>query len=576
MKKIIYFTICIFLIYTSGFSQKEFWGVTTGYNYINPMFPSAFGTIFKVDFDGQNRTTMHAFDSISGKLPYGRLLLASNGKLYGTASEGGVVFPPPNSSMSGGILYEYDFTFGEYKVDAYFASSALPNLRRPIDGVIELSPGKLYGTAESTIFKYDFDTEVTSLVAFVPSFTSQILTMTNTMSGELTKASNGMLYGTSQRYSACPDGAPFLGSIVRINPVNNGFTYIYPFNCTAVDGWHPTGSLVEGAPGKLYGTTLAGGIHGYENNGIGDGILFEYTVATNTFAKKYDFDKTTIGYSASPLINGGNGKLYGLLYGSNDTSSPAYYGSLYEYDVATSTVTIIKQFGTETPTIAGPRGHLLKGSDGNLYGTSIGGIFKYNISTGIASIITLSSYAGEFESIIEVCRKPSYNQFENTVYTICQNNPFVFELENSSAESYVWKKGSTILPSQTTSELHFENLTTGDSGIYTCTMTNECGTTLTMPIQLNVETCLGLDEAIGLKNAVKLHPNPASDILHVEFPDSGNFEVQQISISNMLGQTVYTSYSSNTKIDVSGLNSGIYVLQMSTDKGGWNGKFVKE
>lgn len=577
MKKIILSTVLSLFVYTFGFAQKELWGVSTGHGYINPQFPSDYGNIFKVGLDGQNKTIIHAFDSINGMLPMGRLLLASNGKLYGTASQGGVAFPPPHEHNSFGLMYEYDITFDEFKVVAPFGSSALPGFSQPIDGVIESTPGKLFGTTLGRIFKYDIDAEAASFTANVPSFMSQLLLIDNSMEGELTMASNGMLYGTTKHYSACPGGAPFLGSIARINPTTNAFTYIYPFNCSPVDGgWHPTGSMVEGTPGKLYGTTTAGGNYGYENQGIGNGILFEYSIATNTFAKKFDFDAAVTGAYSGPLLNGGNGKLYGLLFGNNTQGSPVYYGALYQYDTGTSVFSILKQFGSESPHVVHPRDHLVKGSDGNLYGVCQSGIFKYDFSTAEATVITLNTASDEIRGIIEICRKPSYPFFETAVFTVCPNNPFVFDVQNTNAISYVWKKGSTILAAQTTGVLNIANLTIADTGIYTCTMTNECGTTITMPLQITVNSCLGLDEVIGYKNAIKLFPNPAANILNLKLPDAPNFEIQKISISNMLGQTVYSSADKNTTIDIGFLKTGIYQLSLSTDQGDWNGKFIKQ
>lgn len=85
-------------------AQKELWGLRTGNDAIK-----SYGTIFKTDFNGANIATVYNFDGENGQRPKGRLLLASNGKLYGTAFKGGYMFP--ETTESGGVLFEYDLIF---------------------------------------------------------------------------------------------------------------------------------------------------------------------------------------------------------------------------------------------------------------------------------------------------------------------------------------------------------------------------------------------------------------------------------------------------------------------------------
>lgn len=75
---------------------------------------------------------------------------------------------------------------------------------------------------------------------------------------------------------------------------------------------------------------------------------------------------------------------------------------------------------------------------------------------------------------------------------------------------------------------------------------------------------------------VILHPNPAGNTLNLKLPDGQSVEVQQISIINMLGQNVFNTTQNLTSIDIAFLKTGLYQLILKTDKGDWNGKFVKE
>lgn len=78
----------------------------------------------------------------------------------------------------------------------------------------------------------------------------------------------------------------------------------------------------------------------------------------------------------------------------------------------------------------------------------------------------------------------------------------------------------------------------------------------------------GVDGVDGQQ--VKVFPNPVKDVLQVEI--EGDFSLR---ICNVLGQEVYAA--SNLKIiDVSAIESGIYILQIETAKGSSQQHFIKE
>ena len=161
-----------------------------------------------------------------------------------------------------------------------------------------------------------------------------------------------MVYFTTKYYSANPDGAPYIGAIGKYNPSNNNLALVRPLsNFINLEGLSPSGYMVEGSPGKLYGTTTLGGEYGYQEGGSGDGILFEYDIATNIYTKKIDFNRSTIGGSPGSIIKGDSNKLYGTLYRRSDdpVATPLQNGgSIYEYDIPSNTITILHYFNFET------------------------------------------------------------------------------------------------------------------------------------------------------------------------------------------------------------------------------------
>ncbi|WP_395052264.1 choice-of-anchor tandem repeat GloVer-containing protein [Flavobacterium sp.] len=569
MKKILF--ICFIMLLNNVYSQKELWGVYKGYpNYTvanDVVVPANFGSIIRYDNNGENPIIMHQFDEANGKTPLGKLFLASNGKLYGTCSQGGVT-GEGNTSMSQGygVLYEYDLILNKYRVFRYldYQSNFTPYI-----GFIEPLPGILYGATRFKLIRHDLNTDITTFNGGLEY----------SINSELVKASDGNLYGTVIfEPQNCPNSSssslPYNGSIIKIVPSSNTININYSLSCNWAMGAKPSGELVEVSPGKLYGTTLEGGI--LPNSAVSNyGVIFEYNFLTNTYTKKFDFDKDITGSRPSPLIKGLNGNLYGACvgFGTCTSSSTEGSGTLFEFNPITNALTVLKTFGCGGNLIANPSS-LMKSSTGDYFGTvgnDFGVIFKYNPVTNTCSMGT----SPKTENLIEICRKPSYQEFIPNTFTPCVNTPFTYDINNTNATSYVWKKDGVIVPLQTTGILTINNLIASDTGIYTCTMTNECGTTTTMNLNINVN-CLDVQEVIADKNTISLYPNPTKSSISIYLPESGNYEVQDISIVNLLGQNVIGEIKNTKNIDVSSLQKGIYILQLKTNNGDWNGKFVKE
>jgi len=76
-----------------------------------------------------------------------------------------------------------------------------------------------------------------------------------------------------------------------------------------------------------------------------------------------------------------------------------------------------------------------------------------------------------------------------------------------------------------------------------------------------------------LNNATSIYPNPVSDVLTV----SHNSRISGISVFDVTGRMMYNAEVSNlntTTVDVSRFNEGVYILQVVTNEGIANKKFV--
>ena len=584
MKRIITLLL-VFPLWGLGglYAQKELWGVNSGSEYAVNDPAAYFGNITKYDINGENPIIMHEFDLIHGAIPKGRLFLASNGKLYGTTLYGGNFLFNGAQNVYAGVLFEYDLILNKYTVLHYFALNSIDEGYNSNIGVIEPIPGILTGATATRIYKY---TIATGAIVF-----SNLLPFNNQVYGELMKASDGNIYGTSTSGSCQPGVplAPYQGNYIKYTISTNMVNLVNPINCdTFTRGSAPFTQLLEITPGKLIGSCSGGGSYESTNPFSRGGTLLELDITTSTFTKKIDFDYSLQGVFPLNLVQGDNGKLYGLCQeggippGNTSTNLSDFRGTLYEYTPATNAIVVKQYFGTTLGNYVRYPTSLMRTSLGAFVGTiPNGGLFKWDAQTNNITMpnydagpIVLNGY--NVSNLIEICRKPAYQEIIVNNFDSCIGGTFTYDIQNTNATSYQWLKNNIAVTGQTTGVLNLTNITTNDAGAYTCVMTNECGTSITMALNLTVN-CLGTNTVAQLDKAIKLYPNPTKNILNIKLPENIQVNVNLVIIANSLGQIVLETKAENTTtIDVSQLQSGIYFINLTTNYGDWKGKFVKE
>ena len=322
------------------------------------------GVIYKYDLSTQNLTKELDFDgSGNGGAPRGKLLQASNGKLYGMTYYGG--------TNGYGVLFEYDFATSTYTKKLDFGALYGEN---PPGSLIEISDGMLYGMTVSggvedkgILFKYDPGNETfTKLLDFYGNDFGE------NPYGSLVEATNGKLYGMTRSGGEIGTN----GILFEYEPVNGIFLKKFDF-LRAPEGSNPYGSLLQASNGKVYGMTSEGGDYN-------SGTIFEYDPVAKTYSIIYDFDwYNTGGFPRGSLIQASNGNLYGMTCHGGASS----YGALFGYDPATDTYTKLHDFDGVNYG-SSPYGNLLQASNNKLYGlTYYGGtnndgvLFEYDLNT---------------------------------------------------------------------------------------------------------------------------------------------------------------------------------------------------
>ncbi len=209
--------------------------------------------------------------------------------------------------------------------------------------------------------------------------------------GSIAQGTDGSFYGTTVEggNSSCnpPNGCGTVFKVTQSGVLTILYSFCSKANCA--DGSNPYGGLVLGTDGDFYGVTPNGGPHG-------GGTIFRIT-PQGKLTTLYSFCAETNcadGDSAiSPPVEASDGSFYGTAYGGAHG-----VGTIYEI-TPTGKLTSLYSFCALAgcPDGSAPAGGLVRGTDGEYYGTTYrGGSFGYGTVFKIAAggqLITLHSFS---------------------------------------------------------------------------------------------------------------------------------------------------------------------------------------
>jgi len=245
----------------------------------------------------------------------------------------------------------------------------------PNNDLYKNSDGFFYGTTtlggtygSGTIFKMSSGGAVT-IIRHLNSVTDGASPY-----GEIIKGIDGNFYGLNSA-----GGTNGYGTIFKITPA--GVYSVVKHFSFAADGTNPRGHLVQGKDSSFYGITYGGGTYGY-------GTIFKLT-KTGTFSVLRHLNKPTDGVSSySSLTEANDGNLYGMTYLGGTSNA----GTIFKISKA-GVYAVVKSFNSATDG-AYPQGDLIKGSDGNFYGSTYSGgtngngtIFKLITASGVYTVL---------------------------------------------------------------------------------------------------------------------------------------------------------------------------------------------
>lgn len=301
--------------------------------------PQGYGTVYKVSPAGAY-TTLHSFSSTDGNQPYAGLTFGGDGNLYGTTLLGG------NSGL--GTVFRITPS-GSFTSLLSFAGG---NGAKPSGRLSLAMDGAFYGTTQlggtnnlGTIFRVTTNGLLTSLFSFGGTNGSRPY-------AEVCFGPEGHLYGTT-----LTGGDSNLGTIFRCT-TNGGFESLFSFSRT--NGATPYAGLISDLSGGLYGATAYGG--DYEA-----GTIFK--IATNgVFTLVRSLDAAKDGANPwSTMLRGADGIYYGTtILGGPAISVPR--GTVFQF-MTNGSFAVLASFGFDLNG-ASPYGSLAQNAGGILYGTT--------------------------------------------------------------------------------------------------------------------------------------------------------------------------------------------------------------
>jgi uncharacterized repeat protein (TIGR03803 family) len=336
-------------------SDGTLWGTTEVGGNTNVYCIPGCGTVYRLvpNTSGYLRQTIYEFSGPDGAAPFGQLVQAADGTIYGTTSEGG-------ANNTGEIFAILRDTHTFEVAYAFPASAAPPNQTggaHPASGVVARG-SVLFGTTLGnytspgplgTVYAYN---ELTQSLTTVHWFegVSSANPAGETSESALLAGSDGRLYGTTAY-----GGASGYGEVFAMNPDGSNFSILHTF--LGADGNSPRAPVVQ-YDGWIYGVTTGGA-------GTG-GTLFRISPDGSHFQVVYSFAKETSPVSLTPVG--------GFLFGTTFMGGLSGEGMVFRMSQSGG-IRMWHSFrggnlDGDAPSLDGP---LIDLGNGHLVGTTVGG-----------------------------------------------------------------------------------------------------------------------------------------------------------------------------------------------------------
>ena len=313
------------------------------------------GVVFRVATNGAYSVLRH-FDTVppGPTAPFGGVIAATDGVLYGLSRFGG--------TNDNGSIFKINRDGSAFSQLRSFDADASGDGEQPLGALLDGSDGLLYGSTT------EGGTNQAGVLFRINRNGSgyQILRHGGLQAMDAAAPYAGFTEVTGTLFTVSSSGTEGAssGTLLKINRDGTGYQILGAFGVNGGDGQAPVQPLNPGPGGWLYGVTPIGGQFGggtvfrFDTNGGNYSLLRSFGPATNN------------GYlPASSPVDGGDGFLYGTL-GEGGASGR---GLVYKMQTNGAGFSVVRAFSSAPNDGIKPAGPLTLGSDGALFGTTVGG-----------------------------------------------------------------------------------------------------------------------------------------------------------------------------------------------------------
>lgn len=353
------------------------YGVTVDGGLTNATFPQGMGIVFSLNKNGSGFTLLHCFgEGVNDGQEPSAALMEDRAN--------GMLYGTTmyGGMSSAGTIFRLNKDGSGYSVIKSFSGGDTDG-GNPQGGLLKASDGALYGTASigggGLIFKTD---ECGSNYTVISSLADSVGNIVDLPTGSLIEGTNGVLYGAGRSGWMPDDGGEDSthGALFQVNKDGSGLAVdSVAFFSDEAGGCpvQPNGPLLDIGDGFIYGTTESGETpQGGCVFCFSTGEFWNFTVLSGL---------STLGgplfQPCGGLIEGPDGDLYGTASSQYphllELGQPLTYGGVFTLATDGNNFTVLKVFYS-SPDGATPQGRLLLASDGGMYGvTSAGGTAGY-------------------------------------------------------------------------------------------------------------------------------------------------------------------------------------------------------